>query len=98
MSRPTNVTINGLLFRLTCSACPEQYDVRDSTGKQVGYVRLRHGQFTVDYPDCLEDELMCENFDEDEGCFESDQRRAYWLGRAADAIRERLKKEGNETK
>lgn len=36
---------------LTCRACPEQYDVFDEAGKMVGYMRLRHGNFTVMYPD-----------------------------------------------
>lgn len=36
---------------LTCGACPEQYDVFDEAGKTVGYMRLRHGNFTVQYPD-----------------------------------------------
>lgn len=36
---------------LTCGACPEQYDVFDEAGKTVGYMRLRHGNFTVSYPD-----------------------------------------------
>lgn len=34
---------------MTCSACPEQYDVY-LDGMQVGYLRLRHGTFTVDCP------------------------------------------------
>ena len=41
-------TIAGLLFRCTCGAHPEQYDVFDGRGRQVGYVRLRHRRFTVD--------------------------------------------------
>ena len=33
----------------TCGGCPEQYDVfKDSV--QVGYLRLRHGCFSVDVP------------------------------------------------
>jgi hypothetical protein len=32
----------------TCFACPEQYDAFDGE-KKVGYLRLRHGCFTVDY-------------------------------------------------
>lgn len=32
----------------TCGACPEQYDARDETGRKVGYLRLRHGVFTVE--------------------------------------------------
>lgn len=33
----------------TCGACPEQYDVYDGEEK-VGYMRLRHGYFYVQYP------------------------------------------------
>jgi hypothetical protein len=39
-----------LTFVQTCPACPEQYDAVDETGQQVGYLRLRHGRFRVDYP------------------------------------------------
>lgn len=31
----------------TCGACPEQYDAMLG-GRKVGYLRLRHGVFTVD--------------------------------------------------
>jgi hypothetical protein len=34
----------------TCEACPEQYDAF-LEGRQVGYLRLRHGVFRVDCPD-----------------------------------------------
>jgi len=34
----------------TCFACPEQYEAF-LDGKLVGYLRLRHGFFRVDYPD-----------------------------------------------
>lgn len=34
----------------TCDYAPEQYDVFDGD-KQVGYMRLRWGQFTVHCPD-----------------------------------------------
>jgi hypothetical protein len=37
-------------LKLTCSACPEQYEAFDDNGDQVGYLRLRHGQFTVECP------------------------------------------------
>lgn len=33
-------------FKQTCFACPEQYDAVDD-GREVGYLRLRHGHFTV---------------------------------------------------
>ena len=38
--------INGYEFVLTCSACPEQYDVYKN-GEYVAYVRLRYGMLTV---------------------------------------------------
>lgn len=41
--------INGYDFICTCVVCPEQYDVFGN-GKQVGYVRLRYGVLTLDYP------------------------------------------------
>lgn len=37
----------------TCSACPEQYDVLDDDGFQIGYLRLRWGEFTVEVPDAV---------------------------------------------
>lgn len=42
-----------IVLKETCGACPEQYDAFLGTlyGPQVGYLRLRHGFFTVDYPD-----------------------------------------------
>ncbi len=35
----------------TCAACPEQYEVF-LEDQQIGYLRLRHGTFRADYPDC----------------------------------------------
>ena len=48
---PRTVIIDGLLFQLTCTACPEQYEVY-YYGRQVGYLRLRGGFFSIEYPDC----------------------------------------------
>lgn len=39
------------ILEQTCYAYPEQYDVF-LDGKQVGYLRLRHGYFRCDYPNC----------------------------------------------
>lgn len=36
----------------TSFACPEQYNVYDSEENSVGYLRLRHGYFRADYPEC----------------------------------------------
>ena len=41
----------------TCHACPEQYDAFFQ-GKQIGYLRLRHGEFRVDYPDCGDETIL----------------------------------------
>ena len=38
-------------LRMTCGACPEQYDAF-LDGRRVGYLRLRHGAFRVDCPEC----------------------------------------------
>lgn len=36
---------------MTCPACPEQYDVLECGRGQVGYIRIRWGQFWLYYPD-----------------------------------------------
>ena len=37
-------------LEMTCGACPEQYWAKHQ-GRVVGYLRLRHGYFTVNCPD-----------------------------------------------
>ena len=56
-------------------AYPEQYDVFKD-GQQVAYYRLRHGVFTVTYPDAPGEEIMseCPN---GYGIFDGDERLAY---------------------
>lgn len=41
----------GIVLKKTSDACPEQYDAIYG-GERVGYLRLRHGHFTVECPDC----------------------------------------------
>ena len=67
----------------TCSACPEQYDAFDGE-KRVGYLRLRHGCFTVDCPDSGGIEVYNASPMGD-GCFENDERD-YYLRFAVHAI------------
>ena len=43
--------IDGYRLVLTCPSCPEQYDMFEGE-TQVAYLRLRHGAFRVDSPDC----------------------------------------------
>lgn len=71
----------------TCGACPEQYDVIFN-GEKVGYLRLRHGCFTVRYPDCT-GELIYEDYPKGDGIFEPDEREIY-LEKAIEAITVKL--------
>jgi hypothetical protein len=71
----------------TCSACPEQYDAF-LDGAQVGYLRLRHGQFRVDFPD-HNGEAIYEASPQGDGKFE-EHERDYYLRFAVDAILKRI--------
>lgn len=59
----------------TCGACPEQYDAFVGE-KQVGYLRMRHGVFTVSYPDAR-GEIVYEAQPNGDGMFEPDEREKY---------------------
>lgn len=62
-------------YRLVCTsvACPEQYDVFDADGQQVGYLRLRHGMFRADYP-THGGETVYESNPQGDGVFEAAER------------------------
>lgn len=76
---------NGLVIKLTCGACPEQYEVFKD-GEQVAYYRLRHGGFTVDYPSCG-GQTIYEDFPNGDGTFDENKRLIY----LTKALREVLK-------
>lgn len=78
---------HGLTLILTCSACPEQYDVYCGRDK-VSYLRLRGGQFTAEYPDVMGELVLCEH-PEGDGMFESYERFNY-MCRALRAINQRI--------
>ena len=80
----------GFTLKRTCFACPEQYDVLKD-GAKVGYLRLRHGEFRADYPDCG-GETVFEGSPLGDGLFDESER-AFWLASAVRAIRDRLHKE-----
>ena len=67
----------------TCYACPEQYDAFLGD-RQVGYLRLRHGEFRVDVPDCG-GETVYEAEPEGDGIF-ADHERDHFLLEAKRAI------------
>lgn len=88
-----STTIDGYRLICTCAACPEQYDVQDSTGQQMGYLRLRHGHFRADVPDCG-GETVYESTPKGDGIFEDDERMIELTNavRAIDAWWDTLKK------
>lgn len=67
--------INGCTLVRTCYACPEQYDVYFGDF-QIGYLRLRHGNFTAEYPD-VGGRLAFQDYPKGDGVFETDERYAY---------------------
>lgn len=78
-------------MELTCLMCPEQWEVFDSCSNQVGYTRLRHGQFRVDYPDCSGKTLleMCSG-EYGDGAFNDERTRNIYLLKAVKAIDEEI--------
>jgi hypothetical protein len=80
---------NLIKLNLTCPACPEQYDAF-MDGEQVGYLRLRHGEFRVDFPDCGGGTIY-EAHPKGDGAFDDDEREFY-LNEARRAIEKRLAK------
>jgi len=66
-----------------CGACPESYDAV-YMGDQVGYLRLRHGRFTVECPDAGGN-LVYEARPNGDGIFCADEREFY-LDKAKEAI------------
>ena len=83
------IIIDNLRFKMTCIACPEQYDVFDPSENQVAYVRLRHGELRCDYPKCG-GETIYEAEPEGDGCFDSDEERDYHLEKIAIRVKKRL--------
>jgi hypothetical protein len=59
----------------TCGACPEQYDAYLGDEK-VGYLRLRHGYFTVTCP-WVGGKLVYEAQPRGDGLFEYEERDRY---------------------
>mgnify|MGYP001573656259 CR=1 FL=1 len=83
------MTDDKLTLVITCDTCPEQYDVVQD-GVQVGYLRLRHGCFTVDCPDDG-GECVYEADAAGDGRF-LDSERAEFLTAAENAIHDWLRK------
>jgi hypothetical protein len=86
MTKESETMIDGLRFVLTCDAFPEQYDVFDGD-VQVGYVRVRHGNFSVSCPDIGDGPYVIDRGVDGYGDF-TDEERGHGLTEAAAAIRQ----------
>lgn len=90
--------IQDLNFIGTCGSCPEQYDVVNSDGYYVGYLRLRGGLFKVQFPNAdgvnLFMDLFIDRFGGNnlKGCFDSEEERIDYLEIAATCINKQLSK------
>lgn len=60
----------------TCNGCPEQYIVLDAHDTLIGYLRLRHGFFYVDYT-VVGAERVYEASPKGDGVFYEDEREHY---------------------
>lgn len=87
--RAPDYIIQGYRLYQTCGGCPEQYDVWRH-GQQCGYLRLRHGYFRADYPQCG-GETVFEAEPRGDGVFEPEERQD-WLQQAIAAIKARHEK------
>ena len=87
--------IKGLSFVQTCDGCPEQYDVFDCLGNQVGYVRLRFSDLRCNYLDVFGEVLYRHHFTDNptglKGCFDTEDERREHLNIIADKINEKIK-------
>lgn len=76
----------GIELVMTCGACPEQYDAYNEQGRMVGYLRLRHGYFSVEVPDCG-GVTVFEAEPQGDGSFDGSERNMF-LKAAIDAIKD----------
>lgn len=75
--------VNGCTLVMTCGACPEQYDVFFGSF-QIGYLRLRHGDFSGSYPN-YDGDVVYRAYPKGDGCFDDDERM-FFLKEAVDSI------------
>ena len=69
------LTINHV--ELVKHAMPVPNNMMLFQGKKIGYLRLRHGEFRVDYPDCGDETIYYSQEMLGDGCFEEDEREYF---------------------
>lgn len=85
---------NLMELELTCSACPEQYDLYSLLDKQIkGYFRVRWSTFTCEFPDVGGELVYESDIDEDgwSGSFNSHEQRIEELTKAIKEIIKKLR-------
>jgi hypothetical protein len=75
---------NKLEISRTCSACPEQYDIKID-GEPAGYLRLRHSEFRADFPDCGGETVYESEAMNGDGLFDAEERGKF-IGEAVTAV------------
>lgn len=80
----------GFTVRLTCVACPEQWDIAYD-GVPIGYLRCRGSRWSLWYPDVGDECLIAEDWHPERGPYESnfDDERPEIFGRVFAALVER---------
>lgn len=77
----------------TCDESPEQY-IAVFQGQQIGYLRLRHGEFRVDYPDCGDETILYSQEPQGDGCFEEDEREYFLMKAKKQSLRSLMRWRG----
>lgn len=81
------IQIDEYILNKTSDACPEQYEIyKNNIYNSIGYLRLRHGKFTVEVPSFGEQIILVE-YPEGDGCFNLDEQE-FFLKKAINSIDE----------
>jgi len=84
---PDKVVLGNLTFIRSSLACPEAYDVINSTDEYIAYVRVRHGDLSVyEAPDLVNEIYYAELDDWHAGSFKNTEQRIEYLNKVAIAI------------
>lgn len=73
-------------MEMTSIECPEQYDCFDEFGHMIAYFRLRHGYFSVEYPDVNGYIVYETEYIDGDGMFTNDNERVSELENGIDAV------------
>lgn len=84
-----NLQIGPFLFKMTCIAFPEQYDVLYK-GEPCAYVRLRHGKLRCDVPNCGGETVCSVHFDNEIGAFPGLKEKMFYLEKIAAVLMTKL--------